>query len=146
MASFVNAASAPMRRKKKGPVAVSRTAANVPSTDADITAAVKILSASSRLPSPRRRAMPIEDPTAIISATAYAIRSRGIARFPPAKAVCPRKRPTRSISREKYIFDAIIPTAPGIAARKKSRDGFVSRKNACSELMMIPFKTIELTP
>ena len=83
---------------------------------------------------------------AVAFSTAYAIRSRGIARFPPAKAVCPRNRPTRSISREKYIFDAIIPTAPGIAARKKSRDGFVSRKNDCSELMMIPFKTIELTP
>ena len=44
------------------------------------------------------------------------------------------------------MFDAIIPIAPGTAALKKRAEGFVSRNNVCTELMITIFKTIELTP
>ena len=90
-----------MRRNSIGPAAVSATAAIVLRSDAEMTAAVKILSASSFLPSPSLRAMPMEEPTATMSATAYAMRRSGMARLPPANAVCPMKRPTMSISTEK---------------------------------------------
>jgi hypothetical protein len=73
-------------------------------------------------------------PTPIRSAREKLIMTKGIARLTAAKAVEPRKCPTKTPSTVWYSAEASMLTAPGIAARKKSFSGAVL-ENSASEFI-----------
>ena len=70
------------------------------------------------------------EPTPIRSASEKLIITNGMARLTAAKAVSPRKRPTKTPSIVWYSAEASILIAPGMEARKNSFSGGVFEKSA----------------
>ena len=70
------------------------------------------------------------EPTPIKSASEKLIMTNGMARLSAAKAVSPRKRPTKTPSSVWYSAEASMLIAPGMEARKNSLTGGVFANSA----------------
>ena len=94
-----NSPSAPIRRIREGAAANRMPPTPIPARTIIMQAQVKILCASFSSFFPKAMAMGTAAPTPIKSAREKLIITKGMARLTAAKAVAPKKRPTKTPSK-----------------------------------------------
>ena len=94
-----NSPSAPIRRIREGAAANRMPPTPIPARTIIMQAQVKILCASFSFFFPKAMAMGTAAPTPIKSAREKLIITKGMARLTAAKAVAPKKRPTKTPSK-----------------------------------------------